>query len=661
MGRSLPLILTAALAVWTTQAANFAAAQYSLHPIQPEARSLRIRSPERLPRARIPEVPTPGTVIAPDAQLTPWKLPLDEAIRIGLINARVVRVLAGLSATTSGRTIYDAAIVNTAVDDENARFDPVLQVDNFWDRIESPEAFFHPVDPDRAVIFGRRVDDYRLDTAVTKENLFGGEWKLGYGADPTRRRPGIFPLNPVNTPSLDLSYTQPLLQGGGLAANAAPIVLARIDTERSYFQFKDSLQDLVQGTIEAYWNLVAARNDAWVLEQQVAQAEFINRRSEALLRLGFDSIDLTAQTRVTLSNFRAQQVTAEATVLQSEAALRNILGLPPVDEFYVVPVTLPTTRRFEWDWQALVRTAEVLRPDLIELKLIIEADQQAMLQAQRNNLPRLDAVGLYRWNGIEGRMPNGEELDREIDDFTDWTLGVNFSVPLGLRSGRAGVRRQELILVRDRENLQQGLHQAVHTLAAEVRILDQLYKQYQAFRLASDAARLNLDRQFAAAGEVVEYIVLSQAITDWGNAVSAEANALTQYNAQLATLERAAGNILESHGVVLQEERFQHLGPLGFWREAYPARVRPLPNVERYPAGEEAAEKMFQSEVPLPQRRERLEPGEIEPLESEGGTELPSEEPLPAPPSADEPVEEEGEEGAERTSILRLFLPRSLR
>jgi len=527
-------------------------------------------------------------------------------------------------------------------------------VDNFWDRIETPEAFFDPVNPGRSLIRGLRIDRYRFDAAISKENLLGGQWRLAHSEDPTRFRPGIFPLNPQNTPSTELSYTQPLLQGGGLAANAAPIVLARIDTERSYFQFKDSLQDEVQGTIEAYWNLVAARNDAWVLEQQVAQSDYLNRLTEARFQVGSDSIETLAQTRVTLANFRAQQVSAQAAVLQSEAALRSILGLPPVDEFYMVPVTPPADRRFVWDWEALVRTAEELRPDLIELKLIIEADQQAMLQARNNNLPRMDAVGLYRWNGIEGRMPNGEELDREMDDFTDWTLGVNFSVPLGLRAGRAGVRRQELILVRDRVNLQQGLHEAVHTLSTEVRTLDQLYQQYLAFQQASEAALLNLERQTAAFRQQREnFIVVSQAISDWGNAVSSEANTLTQYNAQLARLERESGSILESHGVVLQEERFRHIGPLGFWRQAYPARVRPLPNVDRYPVGDEPAEEVFQSEVPqaqLPGERQDGIEGEVEPLEMEDPpADAPPDEELPPPPA----------EG--RRSMLRLFAPRGAR
>ena len=48
-------------------------------------------------------------------------------------------------------------------------------------------------------------------------------------------------------------------------------------------------------------------------------------------------------------------------------------------------------------------------------------------------MPRLDAVALYRWNGLSGTLPNGERLASAAGQFPDWTLGVNFSVPLGLR------------------------------------------------------------------------------------------------------------------------------------------------------------------------------------------------------------------------------------
>lgn len=45
-----------------------------------------------------------------------------------------------------------------------------------------------------------------------------------------------------------------------------------------------------------------------------------------------------------------------------------------------------------------------------------------------------------------------------IGELEDWTLGVNFTVPVGLHRDRALLRQQKLIIRRDQANLEQGLH-----------------------------------------------------------------------------------------------------------------------------------------------------------------------------------------------------------
>jgi len=45
-------------------------------------------------------------------------------------------------------------------------------------------------------------------------------------------------------------------------------------------------------------------------------------------------------------------------------------------------------------------------------------------------------------------MPSGEKLASGASQYTDWTLGINFSVPLGLRAGRASVRQTTLLIAR---------------------------------------------------------------------------------------------------------------------------------------------------------------------------------------------------------------------
>jgi len=595
-----------------------ARAQKLLPFILPEQRSIRVRDPSELPRAQIPITPPPPTVSDRQTEKPSYQLSLDDAILVALQNAKVIRVLAGVQAVSSGSTIYDAAITNNSIDEQRGRFDPAIEMQNNFNRNETPAAIFDLFDPTRSTIGGLRTDGYNYNMNLAKTNEAGGTLNFGVNSNPQRFQPGIFPLNPQNRSSVDLSYTQPLLQGGGFRANRATIVIAGIETERSYFRFKDSVQEMVRGVIDAYWGVVFARVDVWARQQQVEQAEFSFDRAMARKRADFANAAEVAQTRLAFANFRANLLTAEANQLQREAALRNILGIPPMEPMRIVPTTKPTTDRFDFDWNGIVGLAEERRPDLIELKLIVEADQQRLLQARNQALPRVDATALYRWNGLEGEMPNGQTLSTRPGQFADWTLGVNFSVPIGLRQGRASQRSQELIIARDRANLQQGLHSTIHLLAGNLRNLAQFYEQYKAFKEAREASKENLNQQLGEyrSGRVIFLNVL-QAITDWGNAVSAEAQSLTQYNTALATIERETGTILETHGVTFVEERFGAISPLGRLasKQQYPKSLRPEGITERYPQSTEPAENVFDLESPFrrsedddPQNPERLPP-----------------------------------------------------
>jgi outer membrane protein TolC len=576
--------------------------------ILPEQRTIDYRDPAQLPPAPLPETPPPRTVADPRPETPEWPLSLDDAIRIALENARVIRVLAGVTVTASGQTIYDPAISNTVIDQEQARFDPTAKWNNTWSRTNTPTAVFDPTDFTRAAITSTPTDTYHSDFVLNKTNVLGGQWSLDWIENPTRFAPsplttnplfpgGGFPLNPENPHSLTLSYTQPLLQGGGFQVNTAPIVIARLNTEQSYFQYKDAVQEMVRGVIAGYWNLVQARINVWARKIQVQQSKEAYDREQARLKSGLADVSNVAQARVTYSQFRANLVAAEADALTREGALRNILGLPPEDGRRIVPVSAPATARLTPVWDALLRVAEQRRPDIVELKLILEADKLRLLQAENQALPRVDVTALYRWNGLSGTMPNGEHLSTEPGQFTDWSVGVNFSVPLGLRSERAKVRQQKLVIERDRANLEQGVHAAVHMLASTARDLDSAYEQYLAFGETRVAAYDNLKVQIEQfrAGRTI-YLNVLQALNDWGTAITSEAQQLLAYNITLADVERQTGTILETHGLVFAEERFRAAAPLlglAGCKAEYPAALPPVGAPERYPATDEPSENAF--------------------------------------------------------------------
>ncbi|MBO0699657.1 MAG: TolC family protein, partial [Zavarzinella sp.] len=512
----------------------------------------------------------------------------------------VVRVLTGVSATASGQTIYDAAISNTRIDQAAAVFDPIAAASASHGRAEQGTPVLSPLTPAGALIAGTRTDTDSVSASLSQKTLSGGTVSVDANAVTTRSAAGASLLSPLTSKSAGVNLTQPLLRGAGVDVNLAPVVIARINTERSFFQYKDAVQELVRGVIQAYWAVEFARTDVWARRQQVEQGETANVRAEARMRTGLGTTAEAAQSRSSLATFRANLITAEANLLEREAALRNIMGLPPSDNHKLVLTTPPADVPVEPKWDQILRLAEQQRPDIIELKLILEADDQQRIVAENQTLPQLDATAGYRWNGLEGETPRGR-VSTGFGAFTDWTVGVNFSVPLGLRQGRAQLREAELIIARDRANLEQGLHAASHDLAESVRSLAQAYAQYRAYREARAAARQSLEQQLAdfRAGRAIFLNVL-QAIADWGNAVSFEAQALAQYNTELANLERQTGTILDTHGVRFFEERYQSIGPLGKHGAPaeYPSDVFPTPNAPRYPVSTENPEAALDKEKP---------------------------------------------------------------
>ncbi len=271
--------------------------------ILPEQRWIQTRSPDQLAQTPYLPTPRPATVTDPQAGAPELPLPLNEAINIALGNSEVVRVLTGFTASTSGRTIYDVAIVNTEIDQQRATFDPRLSATHSWNASKTPFAFPDPGDPAQSLIAGNRNHNHVFDFGLSKQNQLGGISDLRVNSNQQRFPGDNAPLDPQNRSNVDLRYTQPFLQGAGRAVNQAPIILARIDTERSYFQYKGSVQRLVQDVIGAYWSLVFAKTDLWARQQQVQQSQFAYQRTLARAEAGDANAGDLAQSRLARREF----------------------------------------------------------------------------------------------------------------------------------------------------------------------------------------------------------------------------------------------------------------------------------------------------------------------------------------------------------------------
>ena len=146
--------------------------------ILPEQRSLQIRAPGQLARASIPPSPPPATVADPQWDAKPNYLSLSDVLNISLQNMDVVRVLTGVAASTTGRTVYDTAITNAGVDAARGVFDPALNVSNNWSKTTRPR----PSGSHRSGSVANRRhahDRHLLNVGLSKRLVTGGVIDFG--------------------------------------------------------------------------------------------------------------------------------------------------------------------------------------------------------------------------------------------------------------------------------------------------------------------------------------------------------------------------------------------------------------------------------------------------------------------------------------------------
>ncbi len=395
-------------------------------------------------------------------------MPLQDAIKIGLENSEVIRVIAlgaqgipvsgfepvplnagagGALGTGTLSTVYDPAIQETRIANALAIFDAQfsMKADFAAQTYPTNNAF-------QAGIFSNAKNNFPFISQTTgipatagyqggNPTLpFGGQSPT-FGADISKKLAtgaivGVahniywgFNNSPVNIfPSYwgsvtQLRFAQPLLgfsQGpaslnlgaSGLEANRANIVVSRLNADISVWQFKSQVQALVRSVEQQYWVLAHQYVRLWAAETafDLSQKlyEDVLAKQEVGSRQG-SRRDL-ADAQLQVENARLQLVTATSDVLTTERQLRNILGLPPADSRRIIPVTEPTDARLEPNWEASLAQMVSFHPDIVQQQLLVRVAEMQLLLSRNQLLPALDFDVLYQFNGYGKNLDNAEAV-----------------------------------------------------------------------------------------------------------------------------------------------------------------------------------------------------------------------------------------------------------
>jgi outer membrane protein TolC len=493
----------------------------------------------------------------------------------------------GVSTTDSIRVFaLDPALAGEEIEKSLARFDAQWNTQISWNSQD------RPLGEQQAFNNGSSA---QFLTELVKPLPTGGTARIQFGdplgspfyqflTSPQNLR--VFnQLNPIYQPQLTLGFEQPLLQGYGIEMNQLSpsavipvnssglqsgflggvgstrtnegILITRLRFDQSRAEFERNLNFMLFNVKVAYWNLYDAYWTLYAQEAALRQAYEAWRINKARYEAGRIAIQDFAQTRQQYELFRGQRLSALGQVLENERQLRTLIGLPREDGTRLVPIDEPTLTPYQPDWNMAANEALTLRPELVLAHDDLKAAQLNLIFQKNALLPDLRFLSNYTLNGAGTRLDGSDNnalRSLASDRFIDWNVGLRLNVPIGFRDAHSRVRAARLNLTRSYRVLQDQEQKALGYLELQYRHLFEFHDQIEIQRSQRIAAAQQLDarfKEFLAGRGTLDILLEAQRV--WATALSAEFDAIRNYNNALVGFEFAKGTIMREENVNICE------------------------------------------------------------------------------------------------------------
>ncbi|HPP54554.1 MAG TPA: TolC family protein, partial [Thermoguttaceae bacterium] len=217
--------------------------------------------------------------------------------------------------------------------------------------------------------------------------------------------------------------------------------------------------------------------------------------------------------------------------------------------------------------EALVRSVELRR-----LRWRVKQREMELIAAKNFLLPRLDAVGRYRWLGLGDDLIASKRYSDEADitayqsltggRFQEWAVGLELDIPIGFRRELAGVRNAQLNLAKERALVQEAELEVSHQISQAIRDLEGSYELMRTSYSRLQAAKHNADtfqtivelgaetEETRGAGAI---FLRLESLRRLAESKSNFYRALATYNQAIALVHYRKGSLLEYNGVYLAE------------------------------------------------------------------------------------------------------------
>ncbi|MEE9905611.1 MAG: TolC family protein [Chlorobium sp.] len=232
-----------------------------------------------------------------------------------------------------------------------------------------------------------------------------------------------------NSASATLDLRQKLFDGSAIAGIRAASVVRKISDE----SYRNTRSAVVADIKQAYFDALISRDRLQLIRQSIERWELAQRDTRAMFRQGIAADIDTLQAFLSVENLRPDLIQAENMVGITMTKLKNAMGIPSESDvtltgrLEVLPSSYPA-QIAEASQEALLS-----RPDLRQLELQVEAEDQKVFSARSERFPVLSAFGQ-----LQAQTAFNDDVSLADSDWpVSAAVGLQVSMPIftGFRIG----------------------------------------------------------------------------------------------------------------------------------------------------------------------------------------------------------------------------------
>lgn len=390
----------------------------------------------------------------------------------------------------------------------------------------------------------------------------GGVWTLAFDNQKQDTTSPFSSFNPSYGSNLTLGFTQPLLKNFRTDFQRTELRVSKNNREVSDISFRETVINTVSNVKKLYYDVVFSIDNLDTARKSLALAQKLLDENQIKVKVGTLAPLDVVQAESEVASREGDVISAENSRVNAEDLLKAVIfgkNDPAMWALQIVPTDKPTADRRDVNVDAALQNALDRRTDITVARKNLESLGLNVRLAKNQVLPQLDFVGSYgatgqggtqlirdTSNGFGGPVVDtipggyGDALDSVFKrDYPGWMIGVNLSVPILNRQGKAARAKAQI----SEEQAQADMTRLELQIATEVRAAGRAVQTNWNLVDATHAARVLADRRLDAeekkfaAGMSTNFFV-TQAQRDLAVAEVNELQAILNYRKSLIEFDR---------------------------------------------------------------------------------------------------------------------------